>query len=71
MFAGTRPFVGETPVATLQKIQVEPAPKLRLSRPEVPEAIERTIEKALEKRGTADSSPRMKSQRVSGPFSPR
>jgi len=34
---------------TLQKIQIEPAPKLRTNRPDVPEALEAIVQKALEK----------------------
>jgi eukaryotic-like serine/threonine-protein kinase len=49
MFAGVRPFEGKSPMVTLQKIQVEPAPKLRLSRPEVPEVLEAIVQKSLEK----------------------
>lgn len=49
MFVGARPFEGKTPLATLQKIQIEPAPKVRHSRPDVPEAVEEIVQKALEK----------------------
>jgi serine/threonine-protein kinase len=49
MFAGVRPFEGKSPLVTLQKIQHEPAPKLRINRPEIPEALESIVQKALEK----------------------
>ena len=49
MFAGVRPFEGKSPIVTLQKLQLEPAPKLKLKRPEVPEVLEAIVQKALEK----------------------
>jgi serine/threonine-protein kinase len=49
MFTGMRPFEGKSPMVTLQKIQIEPAPKLRMNRPEIPEALENIVQKALEK----------------------
>ena len=49
MFAGVRPFEGKNQMVTLQKIQVEPAPKLSLRRPDIPAALEAIVQKALEK----------------------
>ena len=49
MFAGVRPFEGKSPLVTLQKIQIEPAPKLRRNRPEIPETLDAIVHKALEK----------------------
>jgi serine/threonine-protein kinase len=49
MLAGVRPFEGKSPMVTLQKIQNEPAPKLRKKRPEAPEVLEAIVHKTLEK----------------------
>jgi serine/threonine-protein kinase len=49
MLAGVRPFEGKSPMVTLQKIQNEPAPRLRKKRPEASEALEVIVHKTLEK----------------------
>jgi eukaryotic-like serine/threonine-protein kinase len=49
LLAGARPFVGNTTLATLQKIQVETPKPLASMRSDLPASVERIIEKALEK----------------------
>jgi serine/threonine-protein kinase len=49
MLAGVRPFDASSFSELARKVQNEPAPALRLYRPEVPEALERVVAKALSK----------------------
>jgi len=49
LLTGTLPFQAETPLATLQKIRVEPTPKVTAIRPAVPEKLEGIVEQALQK----------------------
>src|SRR6185436_15684856 len=49
MLAGSVPFKGTYPEATFHAIKNEPVPPLGASRPEVPDALERVVMKALEK----------------------
>jgi tetratricopeptide (TPR) repeat protein len=49
MLAGTVPFRGPYAEATFHAIKHEPLPRLRQARPDVPEALERVVMRALEK----------------------
>lgn len=49
MLAGVRPFDASTFSELARKVQNEPPPSLRLYRPDIPEALERVINKALAK----------------------
>jgi eukaryotic-like serine/threonine-protein kinase len=49
MLAGHPPFLGRTPQEVLARHILDPVPPLRTVRPELPEAIERTIYRALAK----------------------
>jgi serine/threonine-protein kinase len=49
MLAGVRPFDASSFSELARKVQNEPAPALRLYRPEVPEPLERVVAKALSK----------------------
>jgi serine/threonine-protein kinase len=49
MLGGEPPFTGPTPQAVLARHAVDPVPKLRTIRPEVPEGVAKAIEKALAK----------------------
>jgi len=46
---GEPPFTGATPQAVIARHRLDPAPSARTVRPEIPEALERTIRRALEK----------------------
>jgi tetratricopeptide (TPR) repeat protein/tRNA A-37 threonylcarbamoyl transferase component Bud32 len=59
MLTGSVPFHGAYPEATFHAIKHEPLPSLRAVRPDVPEALERIVMKALEK----DASRRFQSAR--------
>ena len=49
MLAGRRPFEGGDDVALVEAIRDDPTPSLRDARPDVPETLERLIERCLEK----------------------
>jgi len=49
MLAGTAPFAGPTVQAIMAKLFAEPVPPLRERRPDVPEAVEQAVLKALAK----------------------
>jgi serine/threonine protein kinase len=49
MLAGVRPFDASSFSELARKVQNDPAPALRLYRPEVPEGLERVVAKALSK----------------------
>ncbi len=49
MLAGVRPFEASTFAELARKVQSEPPPSLRMFRPDVPEALERVVFKALAK----------------------
>jgi hypothetical protein len=49
MLAGEPPFTGPTPQAVLTRLQVTPAPSVRLLRPELPRGVDAVIRKALAK----------------------
>ncbi len=49
VFSGRRLFKGENPLQTLKKITEAPVPSLRRFRPEIPEAVDAAILKALER----------------------
>ncbi|MDB4985548.1 MAG: serine/threonine protein kinase [Myxococcaceae bacterium] len=50
MLAGVRPFEASTFSELARKVQNEPPPSLRMFRPDVPEALERVVLKALAKK---------------------
>jgi TolB-like protein/Flp pilus assembly protein TadD/tRNA A-37 threonylcarbamoyl transferase component Bud32 len=49
MLAGSPPFMGATPRAVIARHALDPLPSLRTVRPGVPEAVERTVARALAK----------------------
>jgi non-specific serine/threonine protein kinase len=49
MLAGEPPFTGRSPISVLSQHVAQAVPPLRRMRPEIPEGIERAIEKALAK----------------------
>jgi tetratricopeptide (TPR) repeat protein len=49
MLAGEPPFTGPTPQAVLSRLQVTPAPSVRVVRPDLPRGVDAVIRKALAK----------------------
>jgi eukaryotic-like serine/threonine-protein kinase len=49
MLIGEPPFTGRTPTAILSRHAVDPVPRIRTIRPEIPEAVERALNRALAK----------------------